>query len=259
MQTKVCKKCGKEFPATKEYFYSRPELKDGLNGSCKICVKNRPKKQQVGQGYRKCTQCGKVLCETEENFRFKKHMGGYIFYATCKECEKVLKRKYKEVHKEEVSNYNKLWNKNNKAARIKLNKKYYINNKESENARTKKYAKMNPEKINNLAQLRRAKLNNTVATFNESDWDLCKKEFNYACAYCGKKKSLAKEHFIPLYNGGEYTKNNIIPSCKSCNSSKSNKDFEEWYPLQEFYNKKREAKIYKYLNYKNGIQQLSIL
>jgi 5-methylcytosine-specific restriction endonuclease McrA len=85
--------------------------------------------------------------------------------------------------------------------------------------------------------------------------------FDNKCAYCGKEKPLAQDHFVPLSKGGEYTNNNIICSCKSCNSSKSDKDFFEWYPEQLFYSKEREAKILKYLNYdkKTQTQQLALI
>lgn len=39
MKTKICKKCGKEYPATPEYFYRRKIGKGGLNAPCKVCCK----------------------------------------------------------------------------------------------------------------------------------------------------------------------------------------------------------------------------
>ena len=42
-------------------------------------------------------------------------------------------------------------------------------------------------------------------------------------------------------------KDNIIPICGSCNSSKCNKDFEEWYKTKDFYSEFRKQKIYEYL------------
>ena len=71
--------------------------------------------------------------------------------------------------------------------------------------------------------------------------------FNNSCAYCGAKCELEQEHFIPVTKGGEYTKNNIITACRSCNASKGNRDFDEWYKNKDFYNKDRENKIKQYL------------
>ncbi len=37
METKICTKCHKEYPATTEYFYKCSWGKNGLNSSCKKC------------------------------------------------------------------------------------------------------------------------------------------------------------------------------------------------------------------------------
>ena len=58
--------------------------------------------------------------------------------------------------------------------------------------------------------------------------------------------NLTQDHFIPLSKGGEYSKKNIIPSCRSCNSRKSNKDFYEWYKGDIHYSKERVNKIEEY-------------
>ena len=44
--SKTCSKCGEELPATTEYFYRRPEARDGWRGHCKKCIyrANRTKK-----------------------------------------------------------------------------------------------------------------------------------------------------------------------------------------------------------------------
>lgn len=85
------------------------------------------------------------------------------------------------------------------------------------------------------------------ADFSDVDWTACKSAFDNRCAYCGKKRKLAQEHFKPINKGGPYTVDNIVPSCKSCNSSKHDYDFAEWYPQQPFYDPERERKILKYL------------
>jgi len=44
MNNKKCTKCGKEFPATVEYFYRHTQIKDGLSPECKECSKKCCKK-----------------------------------------------------------------------------------------------------------------------------------------------------------------------------------------------------------------------
>lgn len=59
---------------------------------------------------------------------------------------------------------------------------------------------------------------------------------------------LVREHFIAMNNRGGYIKENILPACESCNSSKNDNLFEDWYPKYKFYNKERESIILEYIN-----------
>ena len=43
------------------------------------------------------------------------------------------------------------------------------------------------------------------------------------CYYCKKRiafKNLTMDHLVPLAMGGRSTKDNLVPSCKSCNNKK---------------------------------------
>ena len=56
---------------------------------------------------------------------------------------------------------------------------------------------------------------------------------NYACAYCGKVFSSPKEatvdHIFPRIKGGTNEMENIVFACKTCNSSKADRDMFGWY------------------------------
>ena len=44
------------------------------------------------------------------------------------------------------------------------------------------------------------------------------------CYHCDKifpPKELTMDHLVPLVRGGKTGKNNVVPSCKQCNSKKS--------------------------------------
>jgi 5-methylcytosine-specific restriction endonuclease McrA len=65
------------------------------------------------------------------------------------------------------------------------------------------------------------------------------KSFDYRCAYCGAHRNeirkrtgftgvgLEMDHLIPI-PVGRHEPENIVPACKSCNTSKSNKDLLAW-------------------------------
>ena len=51
------------------------------------------------------------------------------------------------------------------------------------------------------------------------------------CYYCGSKvgyANLTMDHVIPLARGGRSTKDNLVPSCKQCNTKKKGSLPVEW-------------------------------
>lgn len=51
------------------------------------------------------------------------------------------------------------------------------------------------------------------------------------CYYCGKQvafKELTMDHLVPLAMGGRSSKDNLVPSCKSCNNKKKSMMPIEW-------------------------------
>ena len=272
-EMKICFRCKRELPCDKLHFYSAPRRKDGLHGSCRECegsVFAQPK-ERVRNGFKKCTKCGNELPETNEYFQTKRSAKGGL-RSECKECSRIYSKKYKQDNREIISEQNREYRKNNKdhiaeyhrthdrrESVRKYGALYREKNKERISERMRQYRKYNKDKTNILCQGRRARKHKLEHSLALGQWNAIKKSFNNSCAYCGKEKPLVQEHLIPLSKGGEYTINNIIPSCQPCNSKKSSKDFFEWYPKFEHYSKQREAKILKYLGYNKGIQQLSLI
>jgi len=59
------------------------------------------------------------------------------------------------------------------------------------------------------------------------------------CYYCGSTtahRDLTMDHLIPLSRGGRSTKDNLVPSCKDCNTKKKTMLPVEW---DEYINRKR--------------------
>lgn len=55
------------------------------------------------------------------------------------------------------------------------------------------------------------------------------KRANGKCTYCGQQfEKLTLDHFNPITRGGDGLVDNLIPCCKSCNSSKHNRVPEDW-------------------------------
>ena len=84
----------------------------------------------------------------------------------------------------------------------------------------KKYRKNHPDRIAHLKARRYARKKGAKGSHTLKEWEELKKNYNYRCVYCGKKKKLTKDHIIPLSKGGSDYIRNIQPLCKSCNSKK---------------------------------------
>lgn len=100
------------------------------------------------------------------------------------------------------------------------------------------------------ANRRTAKANAPFNDLTIEDWNESLKYFNSECAYCGCDENVEQDHVIPISKNGGHTKSNVVPACRSCNSSKRQRFIEDWYSKQSFYDRKREEKIYKWMNYK---------
>ncbi len=62
-----------------------------------------------------------------------------------------------------------------------------------------------------------------------AQWLEIQAEFDGRCTYCLEyPERLEMDHVIPLSRGGNHTADNIVPACRSCNSSKGNKLLSEW-------------------------------
>jgi len=54
-----------------------------------------------------------------------------------------------------------------------------------------------------------------------------------ACVYCGGAQSLSGDHIIPPSKVGKDCGDNLVLACRSCNSSKRDTDFLEWWSRKQ--------------------------
>ena len=193
----------------------------------------------------------------QENIE-KEHEKSRAYRENNKETRTTTQRKYMENNRDKILEHKRQFYQTNKAAHAEYGKKYYEINKEHIAVRVSRWQKEHKETVNTATNRRRSRKRLLPATLTPAQWEAIKQHFNNTCCYCGKGKPLEQEHFIPVTNSGSYDINNIIPACRSCNGSKTNKSFEIWYPKYKYYSKEREKIILNFLNYKKNIQQLSI-
>lgn len=233
METKICKKCGKDLPMTREYFTIAKGNKDGFSNCCKKCrgFKNygfslaTENKELKKQGLKKCKYCGEI--KPIEEYRM---IGKTRRIEYCPDCEEIAKKQKSEY-----------------------DKKYLEENKEHKKEYYNIWKKQGGQEIRRInEQTRKARKKELENTLTIDEWKECLSYFDNKCAYCGdESEGLTQDHVIPVSKGGGYTKENIIPSCKHCNSSKCNKDLEAFYECTENFTEERLRKILKWVHGKN--------
>lgn len=268
-EIRKCNKCGEIKPLTIEFFRESKRGKDGFRRDCRVCEAiaalkwyNDNKARSLEQKKKYRNDNLEKLRESYNNYNNKNKEKRAEWYKQNRKEIDARRFEYKkqwEKNSKRRKLQKKQWNNEHKEKTSEYSKKYRDKNKNKLLELRKQWGKCNRDKLNINEHRRNAKRRTLPSTLNDEQWEDCKQFFDYKCSYCGMELPLEQDHFIPISREGEYTHNNIIPSCKSCNCSKGNRLFKNWYPRQRFYSKHREQKILKYLNYKNGIQQLSIL
>ncbi len=167
-ETKACRICGVEYPATLEYFHAAKKNRDGLHGWCKECkkkdhIKNRDRRikmmrenyrknnpiEEIPEGYKRCSVCEKIKPLDEEHFNKASRIKDG-FKGQCKECrrqeylnnkEHYLKRNKQryEENKEEISKKNKIYKEKHREWYRQKDREYYLKNKEEIKERSKQY------------------------------------------------------------------------------------------------------------------------
>jgi hypothetical protein len=64
------------------------------------------------------------------------------------------------------------------------------------------------------------------------EWER-EQELEKQCVFCGSKDNLTTDHLIPKNRGGDNSSDNLVLSCKSCNSSRGDKGVFEWLGLKK--------------------------
>ena len=132
-----------------------------------------------------------------------------LYHQSQRDHYLTLKRLYHETHRKQEA-----------LAR----KKRYTRFPEESRSKSRLYTVLHPEINRAKAERRRARLAGTTISLTKEQWETIQAIHDFSCAYCGHKShNLTQDHVIPLSKGGTHTAENVVPACKSCNSSKGAK------------------------------------
>jgi len=76
--------------------------------------------------------------------------------------------------------------------------------------------------------------------------------WNCKCGYCGDEAT-SLDHIIPRFKSGSSNRNNLLPACRRCNTSKASEPMETWYRKQSFYCLIQHQKIKQWMHQDNLI------
>lgn len=223
---------------------------------------NKTHKEINGVVYKQCNKHKENFPEeddwfpcTEEYFYINKSNKSDGLCPKCKECSKAKSMDWKHNNIKRTSELRKRYRKKEENRKKEANRE--SNRKYRASEKYQQWLRDNPDKIKGYNKKR----NNKNHKINKREWDSCKEYFNNRCAYCGlpieehfrkrlgeiQKVDLHKEH---VYCGGRNDLKNCVPSCNTCNTSKHEASFNDWYNLSNpVYDKDRYHKICQWIRY----------
>lgn len=254
-EMKKCSQCGEEKLRTPEFYNRNKNSKDGLKPACKECIKLYRMRTKDAQDIRRKRHFDK----NREKIREQQRLNAI----KNRDIKKEYDKKYSEENKERITaRQKKYYNDNferiqqyhkerNADPEYKARRREYRKTRKERDAYLfNEWRLKNTKRISTNKQRRHSRQKGLKSTFTHNEWLEAIDAFDGLCAYCGEDKELTRDHFIPVTSDGEFTVENIIPACRSCNSSKNNTEFFEWYRYHdEIYCEDRERKIIEYLGY----------
>lgn len=90
-------------------------------------------------------------------------------------------------------------------------------------AKQRAWARRNRPKLAYWTSRYRARKHGAKGAHTFAEWQARVHLFRWRCFHCAKRltrKTVTKDHLVPLFRGGSENPTNLVPACKSCNSSK---------------------------------------
>lgn len=163
-----------------------------------------------------CNACGHPKTLDEFN-KHKRNKDG--LQTQCRDCQKNRYQENREARLEYSKQYAAAHPEvGRKAAEIWRNK-----HPELYTMRIDAWRKANPESIRGQKNRRRARKQNCETPLTNSEWLEILEDFFYLCFWCGAPYE-EQDHMVPLSKGGTHSKENVVPSCITCNRKKATKD-----------------------------------
>lgn len=214
---KRCPNCGEVKPASE--FYKNEGSSDGLGGYCKSCTSkgavewqkaNPERLKEHRRRYEDSHPERKV--QMQERFDRWKEENPEKAKQVRHEGSKRYRERHPEKVKESIRRYMQSPKGRKKTAERNATEYYKL----AHRLRESFYRAQKRGYIPKEGRLRPA------------EWYAAIEAFGSVCAYCGSATKLTIDHVVPISKGGQHRVGNVVPSCQSCNSSKGDRDLEDF-------------------------------
>lgn len=204
---KTCSQCGVTYPASPEFFSRRKRSSDGLVAYCKECQRKSAK------AYRASHPDGGARWKAwDANNPERSSAAKASWIASNKERYRELQNQWAARNPEKVRAFNK-------ATRLKSASKIRAHNKA--------WRAANPDRVAAIHLNRRARKSSADGRISSADIELIFDKQKGRCSICLTRitrKSMHRDHIVPLARGGSNWPTNFQLTCKSCNLRKGHKD-----------------------------------
>jgi len=190
--------------------------------------------------HRICSKCG-IEKPLEDFYKTSNGRGIGGCRAACKECENRAsiirvaewrkanpgKRDEQDKRYREQVGYDVLRERSKRS--VSKNLAYYA-------LRAAQWRAENPDKVKEicyrycethrwerilLERERQAKKRGAPGALTKQEWMEILERHEYRCAYCGRNDvKMTMDHIVPLSRGGQHVASNVVPACRTCNTSK---------------------------------------
>lgn len=242
ISTKICTKCGSEYPATTEHFRKKKGGWLGLEARCRTCRNEEARHYPSAKSDKK--KLSKSLYSKRPDVIEKRKKQKRDRYATDADFRQYI-----------LTDNNNRRNANPELTKLKKRDEYQRNKDRYRKTGRNNYLKnrdiyierARQQKSDPIAhairtQRRLARKRQLPDTLTKTQWLTCLEYFNNSCAVCGKQFNADckayMDHWIPLSDSmckGTVAEN-IVCLCggkNGCNESKHNHDARKW--LLDFY------------------------
>jgi len=252
---KTCSKCAETKPL--DLFAKDKRRPDGRGSRCKACenARNRERGRTISAAYtalptdgeRTCTACGETKPLTEFAPRKDSPTG---FRSACNPCKRegdaAAMRRWRERNPELNAQRAREWTASHLEQERERWRTYDAAHREERRLAIAKSRAENPEYHRELRRAWREANIEACRARCRAYWNRRRAGADpsaevdafaellllQACAYCGATGDMSIDHVVPLSRGGKHEIENLLPACRSCNSSKGAKLLEEWLPLR---------------------------